>query len=201
MVGVVVVASTWNASFTQSSRLWAAVAALVIAALVGLSALPVRTAIRTPGILPIAITSAAIAIYACVPETDQMRPVGLTVAGLAIVELAIRRPLPVVWHASAGTLVMWSGLYGATGRQSALVGALFACLPILTLAGWLKVRPALTTCHEGWRWVILGVGCLICVGMARTGGISMSTETAVRWTLLWGAALICSTGLVAWIST
>ena len=197
VVGLILVDASWSASFAHRPRAWAAVAAVALAMVFALLLTAVRQSVAYPGMVPFALGCAAAAMYGCVPETDQMPGVGWAIAAVVIVEVARQQQLPVVWHSCTGALVLWSGLYGATGRQSALIGALFACLPIPLLGVWIILYPRLRRVHEVWRWVILGLGCCGAVVMARTGGISPTTMPAVRWAVLWFGVLVVSTGGVA----
>lgn len=197
MLGLILVDASWSASFALQPRAWAAVSAVAVAIVFALVLTTVRQSVACPGMVPSALGCAAVAIYGCVPETDQMPGVGWAVAAVVIVEVARQQQLPVVWHSCVGALVLWSGLYGATGRPSALIGALFACLPIPLLGCWIILYPRLGRVHEAWRWVILGLGCLSAVAMARTGGISPTTLPSVRWALVWSGLLVVATGGVA----
>ncbi len=86
----------------------------------------------TPGEVPALLGLTAIAIYGCVPETsNQMPAIGVMLASLFVIELIARRPSAPLVHAVAAGIVLWSGLYGATGRESAIVGALFAFWPLV----------------------------------------------------------------------
>jgi hypothetical protein len=87
---------------------------------------------------------------------------------LLALELAADRPMP--WWLVLGVvgLVMWSGLFGATGRESALVGALFAAWPlVLVLAG------------VGSPVVAAGVGSVAAVAVARTGALQPTVRPAL----------------------
>ncbi len=209
--GIVVAAATviaaWSASGLDSTQLWwvTPISALIGAGF-GVTIGPVRSAVRTPGILPIAIAGSAAAVYGCVPETDQMEAIGSFVAIVVAIELVRWKPLPAVWHAGSAALILWGGLFGATGRPSALIGTLFAAVPVPLLGMWLLVHPRLVAeaVGDGWRWVVLATGSVAALAMARTGGIEpdtpAGTATALRWLVVWTVAAVAVSGTAVWIS-
>jgi hypothetical protein len=129
-----------------------------------------------PGEVPLLLLWTAVAIYGCVPETDQMVAVGLMIVGLLAIELVTGVRSPPFVHALAAAIVLWSGLYGATGRGSAVVGTWFAFWPlalvalVTLLAG--PVRPLV-------RVVIGAIGGIAALAVARTGGIDPATGPAL----------------------
>ena len=129
-----------------------------------------------PGELPVLLGYAAVAIYGCVPETDQMPAIGWMVAGLFVIERVTRAPSSLVAQALAAGLVLWSGLYGATGRGSALVGAWFAFWPLVLVvaSAWVfGLRSSRA------RWAIGAIGAVAAVAVARTGAIEPTTAPAL----------------------
>jgi hypothetical protein len=129
-----------------------------------------------PGELPVLLGWAAVAIYGCVPETDQMPTIGAMVAGLFVIERVTRLPSALPIQLVATAIVLWSGLYGATGRGSAIVGAWFAfwaLVMVLASAGVFGVRPSVE------RWVIGAIGGVAAVAVARTGAIEPTTGPAL----------------------
>jgi hypothetical protein len=130
----------------------------------------------SPGEFPVLLAWSALAIYGCVPETDQMPTIAVMVAGLTVVELLTRTTSALPVHLLAAGIVLWSGLYGATGRGSAVVGAWFAFWPLVLVIGASLVAgplPAPT------RWALGAVGASAAVAVARTGGIEPTTTPAV----------------------
>ena len=129
-----------------------------------------------PGELPFLLALAAVAIYGCVPETGQMRTIGFLVAGLFLIEVVTRLPSAPVVSVTATLIVLWSGLYGATGRGSAVVGAWFAFWPlvlvVLTALLFGPLRLAV-------RVAIGLIGGIAAVVVARTGGIEPTTAPAL----------------------
>jgi hypothetical protein len=123
---------------------------------------------QTPGVWPLTLTAASIAIYGCVPETTHLPAFGLMTIGLAIVEVATRqRSAPIVFCVAAA-LVLWAGLFGATGRESAIVGAIFAFWPVVIVPIVTVVVPGLRRRPELVSWVISAIGAVAAVGVART---------------------------------
>jgi hypothetical protein len=139
----------------------------------------VGSTIRTPGVWPLTLTAAAIAIYGCVPETTHMPAFGLMTIGLAVVEVVTRqRSAPVVFVVAAAS-VLWSGLYGATGRDSAIVGALFALWPVVIVPTVALLVPGLRFRCELVSWVIAAIGAAAAVAVARTGAIQPTVGPAL----------------------
>jgi hypothetical protein len=133
---------------------------------------------QTPGVWPLTLTAASIAIYGCVPETTHLPAFGLMTIGLAIVEVATRqRSAPIVFCVAAA-LVLWAGLFGATGRESAIVGAIFAFWPVVIVPIVTVVVPGLRRRHELVSWVISAIGAVAAVGVARTGAIEPTVGPA-----------------------
>jgi hypothetical protein len=133
----------------------------------------------TPGELPALLGLTAIAIYGCVPETsDQMPAIGVMLAALFAIELITRRPSGLLVHAVAAGIVLWSGLYGATGRESAIVGALFAFWPLalVVIVCHLPGRPQPTPVT---RWIIGLIGGIAAVAVARTGALEPTVGPAL----------------------
>ena len=129
-----------------------------------------------PGDYPFLLVLAATAIYGCVPETDQMPTIGALIVGLFVVEVVTRERSAVVVSIVATLIVLWSGLYGATGRGSAVVGAWFAFWPILlVLAFGVAVGPV----RPMERLAIGLIGGSAAVAVARTGGIEPTVTPAL----------------------
>lgn len=190
LAGAVLAHDVW----AQIGRRYVWAGALVVAAGAAAWALP-RTPVeplrRWAGWRWVALLGAAAAAYACVPETDQFREVAVVLAAGAVAEawlVGIGRPaLPPSAHLAAWGLVAWAATFGASGRQSAVVGGLFALLapvaagvvarragsvdsvaPAGAPAGLLLLPPLVAAV-----WVVAGVA------VARTGGIDPATGPAV----------------------
>ena len=166
-VGIAAVARSREASGLDDRALVVVSAvAIVVAVSVGLPVLQERLGL--PGAVPALIGVMQFAIYCCVPETDQIPQVVFAVVVLMALELAADRPMPWWLVLAVVGLVMWSGLFGATGRESALVGALFAAWPlVLVLAG------------VGSPVVAASVGSVAAVAVARTGALQPTVRPAL----------------------
>ena len=132
-----------------------------------------------PAEVPALLGLSAIAIYGCVPETsDQMPAVGVMLAALFLIELVARQPSAPLVHAVAIGIVLWSGLYGATGRESAIVGAFFAFWP-LVLVLIMCHRPGRAQPVPVVRWIIGLIGGIGAVAVARTGALQPTIGPAL----------------------
>lgn len=179
--GLLIVDLVWEPSRLGSdNHMWAAVAVVALAALLPLVIPTAQRLLPTPGIVPLTIVAAVAAIYACVPETNtQMGVVAAVAAVGVVVEPVLRRPLPGWWHTEVSLLVLWSGIFGATGRQSALIGALFALWPVVIVPLAVVLLPQLGLATERIRWLLAAVGAVSAVAVARTGGIADSARPAI----------------------
>lgn len=169
-VGLTVVVATYTASgYGDDSRWWAAAMTILVAvALVDLLA-GIRRLLPTPGVAPLTIVAVLVAIWLCVPETDQIAVAAFVPVLLVVLELVDRRQLGVEWYAVAAAAVLWAGMFGATGRQSALVGALFAWWAVALLPIVNALRPIRST---GAGVIVATIGAIATVVVARTGGIA-----------------------------
>ncbi len=131
-----------------------------------------------PSEYPALLGLAAIAIYGCVPETGQMPAVGALCAGLVVVELITRTPSALTVQALAFVIVFWSGLFGATGRESAIVGALFAFWPLVLVTA-AALWPDGRFVPVAARAAIGLVGGVASVAVARTGALQPTIGPAL----------------------
>lgn len=197
LVGGVVVAvlARDESSLDDPDRWWAVVAVLTAATATG-AALPVTARLlRPPGLVPVLILGAVAATYACVPETDHIGRVALLAALTVVVEVVLRRQVPVAVTLVVAMVVLWSGVHGATGRPSALVGAAFAAWGLVLLPLVAATRPGTGDRSTLVRSVVAGLGTVAALAVARTGGIAdTGTEAAVAAvagaTLSYGAAVV-----------
>ena len=173
----------------DSSNRWALVAVVPLSFL-AIAAYRSLAVVLPLGFGPLTLVGIGLVGAACVPETDQLPLLIATCVGLAIIEWVTRCRLEPRWAIlAAGGILMWGLLYGAVGRPSALVGALFAWWPLL-LAG-----AAARLIGSRWHTIAaIALGGLAAGVVARTGGVGDSGTEAVRWAS--GAAL-ASTLLVA----
>jgi hypothetical protein len=183
--GALLVMSTWDASFRGRENGWAAVAGTGTALAVWWAAPRAHERLADFGAAWWMSLASVAAVYGCAPETGQMREVAIVVAAGGAAEFVLRRRLPTAALVAAAAFVEWSALFGAAGQGRALVGGLFALVPLVAVA----IVPA------GPRWRSLAVALVwmvAAVGMARTGGIATSLTPAVLAALAWavGSALL-----------
>ena len=167
-VGALAVSRSWEASGLEA-RPWAVVGAIGAMAIVAVLLPRLQTSLVRPGAVPTLIGVMLFAVYCCVPETDQIPQVASLVVVLVAVEVAARRSLAWWVILPVIGLVMWSGLFGATGRDSALVGALFAI--------WSLVLPALARSDRAWP--AAAIASVAVVAVARTGALQPTVGPAI----------------------
>lgn len=179
-VSVLALTTSWNASILSNNGARWVIVATPITCLFVAWALPIlRQSIRQPGVVPMALASSMAAVYGCVPETDQIPPIALCVVIVLLIELISWRPLPTSWFAGVATIMLIGGLYGATGRQSALIGALFAAWAFVLLPVVELIRPRVRGASEWVRWLIAGIGSIGSIVVARTGALQDTAQPAV----------------------
>ena len=198
--GTWAVARSWDAS-TLSEHRWAAVAGLLAVAWVAVAVPWVQRWWPQPGAVPALVGGALFATYCCVPETDQIPQVAAVVVIAVVVEVGARRSLPWWVTSALYAWVVWAGLFGATGRVSALVGALFAVWPFVLVPVACALVPAMWSGGDrslvgtlpmgrlrvGWMpvgrlpvpAVVAAVGCAATVAVARTGALEPVQRPAV----------------------
>jgi len=156
-------------------RWWAAALTILIAvALVDLLE-GVRSLLRAPGLAPATLGGTLAAIALCVPEVNQIALAAMLLGFVMLLEVLGRRQLAIGWYAVGAAAVLWAGMFGATGRQSALVGALFAWWAVALVPlvhAVVPIRSVLTAAVVG------AIGVLAAIVMARTGGIADSGTAA-----------------------
>jgi hypothetical protein len=128
-----------------------------------------------PGELPALFAGSALAIYACVPETGQMPTIAWMLVGLFTIEVVTGTRSAWSVTALAAGIVLWSGLYGAAGRGSAIVGASFAFWPVVLVVASMLMANS----RPPQRWMIGLIGTGAAVAVARTGAIEPNTAPAV----------------------
>jgi hypothetical protein len=189
-VGLAVVIATYGPSRLEDPARWWAAAAAVAVGVVLADVLPsVRRLLPVPGVAPATILATLAAVGLCVPETDQMAIAAIVPVGVVVAEVIGRRQLGVEWYAVAAASVLWAGMFGATGRQSALVGALFAWWAVALLPLAHAVRPVRS---RGTAMVVAGIGAIAVVAVARTGGVA---DTAAPAWIAAAVAAVVSLGL------
>jgi len=178
--------SAWGASFDGRSLSWAVVLAVLTAVAMWWAAPLAHRALPSWGAAWWVLLGSAAAVYACVPETDQMREVAVVVAAGGIAEALTRRRLPTPALLAAMGFVEWSALYGATGQGRALVGGLFALTPLIAVA---VVATVVSKDDRGGLllYLVAGVWVTTALVVARTGGIATSLTPAVMAAAIGGA--------------
>lgn len=198
--GLTAVALSWNASdLGHRSRWWAAAAAILLAAVLA-GALPLaRRLLPRPGALSLTVLAWLAAVYGCVPETDHVIGVAMIVAGIAALEFVASEYLPFGWQLGIIGAVLWAGLYGATGRQSALVGALFGAWPVLL--GPLVARLSPRRRAPLWaRWAAAAIGTGAAFAVARTGALAPTIGPALRAVAFWGSLSLTISVVLGWVA-
>ena len=180
------------AGFGDLGRVWAAAAMLVVGFVAGEALTELRMQVGVPGIVPSGLLAVLLAMYLCVPETDQFAVAALVPVTVLVLELVRREQLGVEWYALAAVSVAWAGMFGSSGRQSALIGAIFAWWPILL--PWVISRST-GVCSRYSMLASMVIGAAAALIFARTGGISDSTSRAILVAVL--VAFVSSLG--AWL--
>lgn len=121
------------------------------------------------GFVPALLLGCLGSIYLCVPETDQVKPIAAALVAAALAELVMRRSLPWQLYAILLPLVLWAGLYGATGRDSATIGTWFSMWPLVLVVTLPRRR----------EWAAV-VGIAAAVIVARTGALQPTAAPAIR---------------------
>ena len=182
-LGMLVVVLAYEASrFGNPDRWWAAGGAVVIGVALADRLVDVRALLPRPGVAPLTIVAVLLAVFLCVPETDQLPIVALVPVALVSLEIVERRQMPIEWYVVAAATVGWGAVFGATGRQSALAGALFAWWAVL-LPGFISIGWNVASARSALA--IAGVGAIAAAVMARTGGIADS------WSIILASVALC----------
>lgn len=158
-----------------------------------------------PGEFPALMVGATAAIFCCVPETDHLDEIAVALAVVFVLEVAARRPSGRAVGALEAGVVLAAGLYGATGRDSATVGAWFAFWPVV-LALY-SVAAARFAGHRAGRSRQLGalrriaveiIGLVAAIWVARTGALQPTVGPAFRAVALAApASIVLATAVVA----
>lgn len=198
LAGLAIAKSTWPASFqARSGNWWAVGVAALLTVALWWTVPRLRLASGMPSSRWGLYAGSAFAVYACVPETEQMTEVGLVIAAAAVAEVLRQRLLPVSADAAVAGLLLWSALFGATGRPSALIGGLFALVPLIAVPAVLAARPALASAALPWRWALAVVWIGAAVAVARTGGISRNAAPAWIAVVCFTVAALAASELLA----
>lgn len=191
-IGMLIVALTYEASrYGDPDRWWAAAAIVLVGVLLADGLADIRALLPTPGCAPLTIVAVLVAVVGCVPETDQLPIVAVVPVALVLLEVASRRQMPIEWYVVAAAAVGWGAMFGATGRQSALVGALFAWWAVL-LPGFIHAARTIRSQQQAGIVAVVAAGAA--VAMSRTGGIA-TTWPAVAFGAIGFAGLSI---LISW---
>ncbi len=197
-IGVLVVVLSYDASsLGDGVRRAAAVVAIGAAVAVGRALPTLRRTLPVPGLAPLPVAAALIAIALCVPETGPVYLAAIVLGGVVALEIATRRQADIVWYALAAGLVGWVGLWGATGRPSALVGALFAWWAVVLIPVVDQLVGLRTTLGAT---LVSGVGLVAVVLVARTGGVADSGGPALAAAALVAAGSLAGAVAVATVT-
>lgn len=198
VAGAAAVGASWAASDLGGRPRWWAVAGAIGLAMVLAGSFPAARRLGPqPGWVGLTQLAWLASVYGCVPETDHVVAVGLLIAGVAAVELVAQEQLPVAWQVGIFGVVLWAGLYGATARQSALVGALFGAWPVLI--GPLVARfTHLGRAHQLVRWAVTGVGAAAALIVARTGALQPTIGPALRAVAIYGSVSLAIAAVLGW---
>ena len=173
-------------------------AGLALAAVLAAALPTARQVLPRPGFVPFTMLIWLAAVYGCVPETDQVPSVAMLVAMVVALELVSGEYLPFWWQVGTVGLVLWAGLYGATGRQSAVVGALFGAWPVLLGPLTAKVTH-LVRAPEPVRWAVTATGAGAALIVARTGALQPTVEPALRAVAVWGTVSVAVALMLGWL--
>lgn len=199
--GVVVAATVFDFPPLAGQSWWPVLGTILVGGAVGWSILPLRILLHLPGMTPIALLGWLAAIYGCVPETGQVRPVAAWLVALFVVEVIWGRPAPWLAHLAAAMLVLWAGVFGATGQERAIVGALFGAWGLFIGPLAAVAVPPLRRAPLLARWVICGIGGVGALIVARTGALRPAVGGAIRSAAVWATVTTAVALLLALVVT
>ena len=196
-----VLRASWSASdLGAPERRWAVVAVTLLCLALAWALPELRRLLPRPGDAPLVVAAVLLAAFLCVPETDQVLRIAFVVTVLAIGEGVGRWRAPLVVVGLVAAYVMWAGVYGATGRQSALVGALVAWWPVLILPLLALWRPGVSELPVGTRGVVVAIAAAASVLVARTGALAPTIGPALVATAVALPASLAAAAAVATVS-
>lgn len=195
-----VLQGSWEASrLGDRERWWAAVGVVLMSVALAWAVPAMRRLLPRPGDAVLVLAGVLVAIFLCVPETDQIVRVAAVVGVLTIGEGVTRRRAPWWLMGPVVAYVMWAGIFGATGRQSALVGALVAWWPMLLLPVLALRWPGLARTGEWTRGGICLIGLLAAAAVARTGALEPTIGPALVATAIALPVSLATAVGVAWV--
>lgn len=134
VVGALIVNSTWSATFAARNLDWAMIFVVLMSVGLGSAVVTLYTTFTTPMFTWVLFAGCLGAIHVCVPENDHINEIGLLFACAGLAELLTGRRLPLAVWSAAVTAMLWSVVYGASGQGRAMIGGLFAMMPIIAVA-------------------------------------------------------------------
>ena len=193
--GLVIVWRAWDDSdLGGSTNRWFVPLIVGVAVALALVLPATQRVLPVPGLLPAFLGGSAVAVYLCVPETNnQMPTVFALVVVLVLMEFVGRARLPLLLHTFLALVVLWSGVYGASGRPSALAGTLVAVWPPMLIGVVALVRPRFERVPLVIRLAVCGLAVAASFAVSRTGALEPEIEPA----LVASAVAVVSTAVVA----
>lgn len=180
IVGAAAVWRVWDAArFEMPGRMWAAPLGVVVCALCIVATPLLRGWAPWPGAVTFVYGGCLGAAYLCVPETDHIERIAPWFVVITVIEVASRRSLPVWLQWIGAPVVVGAGLFGATGRQSALVGGLFALWPVLLVAVVGLRHPDVVGLRAWRRVAVVATGGFASFVVSRTGALQPTVAPAV----------------------
>lgn len=175
--GVILGLSRWDLG--DGTWIWAVPATVAVALLLTWLIEAVRVLLPAGWVSGLLVAITAI-VYACVPETDHIAWIAALPFTIALLELGLRRHLPFGWSYGAAGAVLGAGVYGATGRDSALVGTFFAWWPLALLVIVVILIPAMGSASKFVLAGIVLIGGIAASWVARTGALQPTIGPALR---------------------
>lgn len=175
--GFFVVSASWSATFGPRQLDWGIALVVLMAIGLGWAMFQLYAVFTTPMYTWFLFASCLGAVYVCVPENDQINEIGLLFVCAGTAELLTGRRLPLAVWSAAATAMLWSAMYGASGQGRAMIGGLFAMMPIIAVAIFVSWARSRFVVPEVSRWLVAAIWVVAAWTVARTGGIA-STATA-----------------------
>jgi hypothetical protein len=170
LVAVVVGAAILVGALPDAVPGW--VALVMFAAVISVAPMVELRGRRWARLAPLVMLGAVAGVYACVPETDFVRPLlgaSVVVAFLALLPGADSDPARLGWGVVAG-LAVWAGAVGSFERPGGVIGAI-ACVAALGFF------PTMPRSGARWRrswWVAAATTALLVVWCSRVAGLRES---------------------------
>lgn len=176
--GALIVSSSWTVTFESRDLDWAAVAVVLIAIGLGWSTPILFHSFTSPMYTWVLFAGCLGAVHVCVPENGRTAEIGLLMACGGVAELLLRRRLPAPAWSAAASSVLWAAVFGTGGQSRAMIGGLFAVIPIVATAFFVRPRRAIHPLTETRRWLIATLWMAAAWVVARTGGVADTSSAA-----------------------